>query len=117
MPNHPVMLYAIFYDGYRVDMNLIHMGDSIEYEEYRFTIDEPVRYTVFQVAKDPGKLGALFGGGILILGIYLAMFLNPRSLVAAVSADGKVKVFGHSHKDNLIYQENINEALEKIRRN
>lgn len=117
MPNHPVMLYAIFYDGYRVDMNLIHMGDSIEYEEYRFTIDEPVRYTVFQVAKDPGKLGALFGGGILILGIYLAMFLNPRSLVAYVSADGKVKVYGHSHKNNLIYQENINEALEKIRRN
>ncbi len=116
LPNHPVMIYALFYDGYRVDMNLAHMGTPIEYEEYKFVFEEPQRYTMFQVAHDPGKTGAFIGGSILTLGIFLAMFVNPKKLFIFIDNEDKIKIYGKSHKSNVVYQEEILAALEKAGR-
>lgn len=113
---HPVMLYALFYDGYRVDMNLLHMGDDIEYKEYRFSIDEPQMFTILQIVKDPGTLGAAIGGGVLVVGIFLAMFLNPSILRIYVYDQVKVKINGRSHKNNILFQEELQEALDSTRR-
>lgn len=113
LPNHPVLVYALFYDGYRVDMNLAHMGTPIEYEEYKFVFENPQRYTMFQVSHDPGKVGAFIGGVFLTLGVFLAMFVNPKKLLIYIDNNGKTKIYGKSHKNNIIYQEEIINALEE----
>lgn len=106
-PNHPVMLYSLFYNGYREDMNLIHMGESIEHLEYSFTIDDPMRYTMFQIAHDPGKIGAFIGGLTLVMGIFLAVFLNPKKLIIYKDHNGPLRIYGYSHKSNILFQEEI----------
>lgn len=116
LPNHPLILYALFYDGYRVDMNLTHMGEEIEYMEYKFVFEEPQRYTTFQVAYDPGKVGAFVGGAILTLGIFLAMFINSKKLFIFENEEGIIKIYGKSNKNNVIYQDEIKSALELTRR-
>lgn len=85
--NHPVLLYALFYNGYRVDMNTAHMGESLEFAEYRFVVDRPERFTLLQITKDPGTKGALIGGLTLTIGIFIAMFINPKKSIVSISND------------------------------
>lgn len=59
--NHPVTLYALFYDGLRVDMGLNHPGEPITWENYSFVIRDPQMFTLVQVARDPATPTALFG--------------------------------------------------------
>lgn len=112
--NHPVMLYALFYDGYRVAMNLAHMGDIIEFGEYSFYIDEPQMYTVLQIVRNPGTAGAFTGSVFLVIGIYFAMFLNPKKLRIYIEDNGHGKIYGRSYKNNALYQEELNEVLVKL---
>lgn len=112
--NHPVMLYALFYDGYRVAMDLAHMGDIIEFEEYSFYIDEPQMYTVLQIVRNPGTAGALTGSVLLVAGIYLAMFLNPKKLRIYADDNGLGKIYGRSYKNNALYQDELNAVLDKL---
>lgn len=114
--NHPLALYALFYDGYRVDMNLVHMNTPVEYEEYSFVFNEPQRYTLLQVGHDPGKTGAFIGGLILTLGVFLAMFINPRKLYVYLNSEGNVSIYSKSHKNQVVYQEEVSRALEDIKK-
>lgn len=79
--HHPVTLYAVFYDGMRVDMGLNHIGDPIEWEDYTFLIKDPQMFTLVQVARDPATPFALIGAALLIIGLFLAFYVNPREVI------------------------------------
>ncbi|MEQ0488155.1 cytochrome c biogenesis protein ResB [Anaerococcus murdochii] len=79
--NHPVTLYALFYDGLRVDMGLNHPGEPITWENYSFVIRDPQMFTLVQVARDPATPIALFGAVLLMVGLFLAFYVNPREVI------------------------------------
>ena len=79
--NHPVTLYAIFYDGLRVDMGLNHEGEPIEWQDYTFVIKNPQMFTLLQVANDPATPIALLGAALLMIGLFLAFYINPREVI------------------------------------
>lgn len=79
--NHPVSLYALYYDGIRVDMGLNHPGDPIKWEDYTFVIRDPQMFTLVQVARDPATPIALLGAALLMLGLFLAFYVNPREVI------------------------------------
>ena len=85
--NHPVALYAIFYDGLRVDMGLNHPGDPIDWEGYTFVIKDPQMFTLVQVTKDPATPFALLGAALLIIGLFLAFYVNPREIIVVRDDD------------------------------
>lgn len=112
--NNPKLLYTIFYEGYRVDMNVADMGDEIVWEEYSFTIDNPQMFTLLQVGRDPGMKAAGVGGIILILGVILAFYMHPKQLMAFKYRSGKTAIWGNSSKNKEIFKEEMDIALKEI---
>lgn len=107
--NHPIALYAIFYDGKRVDMGLSHLGEPIEFKEYSFVIKNPQMFTLVQVAKDPATPFALLGAVFLIVGLFLAFYVNPRVLIVLEKKEGSFLYFSQAKKDKL-----LKNKIEKI---
>ncbi len=94
LPNNPQILYSLFYQGSRVDMNVVSPGEVISWQEYQFILDDINRYTYLQVNKIPGKAAALCGALIIMLGLYVAFYLKPRHAVAVVEGDS-LSFYGH----------------------
>lgn len=113
-PNNPQLLYTIFYEGRRADMNVVAMGDKIQWEEYTFTIDNPRQFTLLQVSSDPGIPGAKFGGGLLLHGIMFAFYFHPRQLKALKRRDGKVLIWADTTKDRENYKVYIERLLNEF---
>lgn len=111
---NPKLLYSLFYEGYRVDMNVADIGDEIVWEEYSFTIDNPQMFTLLQVGRDPGMKVAGIGGIILILGVFLAFYIHPKQLMAFKNKSGKITIWGESPKNQEIFKDKMDIALKEI---
>ena len=114
--NNPKLLYAIFYEGFRVDMNVCDMGDEIVWEEYSFTVDNPQMFTLLQIGRDPGMKAAGFGGFILIIGIFLAFYIHPKELKVFKYKDRKTKIWADTSKNEEIFKTELNLALNETLR-
>ena len=112
--NNPKLLYSLFYEGYRVDMNVADMGDEIVWEEYSFTVDNPQMFTLLQIGRDPGMKAAGLGGMILILGVFLAFYIHPKRLMAFKYNSGKTTIWGDSSKNKEMFKDEMNIALKEI---
>ena len=110
---HPVALYALFYDGERVDMGLNHLGDPIEWEEYTFLLENPRMFTLLQVANDPGTSFALVGGIILLIGLFSASYMNPKEMII-VEEEGLKRLFVKQAKNDKIFERKIEKTLEEL---
>ena len=86
-PDNPKILYSIFYRGNRVDMNVVSPGEEITWNEYKFILKDINRYTYLQVNKMPGKLAALFGALLIMIGLYIAFYLKPKYMVAVIEGN------------------------------
>lgn len=113
--NNPKLLYTIFYEGLRANMNVVSMGEEISWEEYTFKISNPRQFTLLQIVSDPGMTGATVGGITLLLGILLAFYFHPKELKAFESIDGKTIIWGNTYKNKDIFIEEIETALEEIK--
>lgn len=113
--NNPRLLYTLYYEGHRVDMNVVSMGDKIIWGGYIFKIDNPREFTLLQIVSDPGILGATVGGIILLLGIILAFYFHPKELKAVVCRDGKTIIWGDTAKNPDIFKEELELALAEIK--
>ena len=111
--NNPKLLYSIFYEGQRVAMNVADMGDEIVWEEYSFTIDSPQMFTLLQVGSDPGMKAAGAGGVLLVLGVFLAFYINPKELKVFRYKDGSTKIWADSSKNEDIFKSEMDLALNK----
>ncbi|AOY77471.1 cytochrome c biogenesis protein ResB [Clostridium formicaceticum] len=113
-PNNPQLLYTVFYEGQRADMNVVAMGETVTWEEYTFTIKNPRQFTFLQITKDPGISGAKLGGFLLLLGILFAFYFQPRQLQILKRKDGKVLLWADTIKDQENYKHQIEQLLQKI---
>lgn len=114
--HHPVTLYALFYDGVRVDMGLNHIGDPIEWEDYTFLIKDPQMFTLVQVARDPATPFALAGAALLIIGLYLAFYIIPREVILINNGENSYLRIKQAKNDKLHskkYDKIIGEIEEK----
>lgn len=112
MLRHPVMLYALFYEGQRVDMGLAHMGDEIGYGEYKFIVDQPQMYTLLQINHDPGMPFAALGGFLQIMGMLLAFYFRPKKL-RIVTQDGRVWLWAKSYGNDNLFKEDLERKMIK----
>ncbi|MBU5678217.1 cytochrome c biogenesis protein ResB [Alkaliphilus sp. MSJ-5] len=112
--NNPKLLYTIFYEGQRVDMNVASIGEDISWEEYTFKIHNPRQFTLLQIVSDPGMTGATVGGLILLLGIMLAFYFHPKQLKAFESKDGRTVIWGDTAKNKDVFKEEMKLALMEI---
>lgn len=112
--NNPKLLYTIFYEGQRVDMNVASIGEEISWEEYTFKIHNPRQFTLLQIVSDPGMIGATVGGLILLLGIMLAFYFHPKQLKAFEGKDGRTVIWGDTAKNKDIFKEEIKLALMEV---
>ncbi|SES83105.1 cytochrome c biogenesis protein ResB [Anaerobranca gottschalkii] len=109
-PDNPKLLYTIFYEGRRVDMNVIGMGEELNWEEYTFIIDNPRHFTLLQITSDPGIPGAKLGSLLLLHGLMFAFYFFPKQLKALKMKDGKVIIWGDTDKN----KENFKEEIERL---
>lgn len=109
---HPVMLYALFYEGKRVDMGLAHMGGIIEYKEYKFVVDRPEMYTLLQINYDPAIAFAALGGFLQVLGMILAFYLRSKK-IRIVCFDDKAWMWTKSYGNDNLYREEVNNKIKK----
>lgn len=86
-PNNPKILYSIFSRGSRVAMNIVSPGEKISWQEYEFVLKDIDRYTYLQVNRMPGKLAALMGSILILIGLYLAFYLKPKYVAAVVDGN------------------------------
>ncbi len=112
--NNPKLLYTIFYEGQRVDMNVTSIGEDISWEEYTFKIHNPRQFTLLQIVSDPGMTGATVGGLILLLGIMLAFYFHPKQLKAFEGNDGRTVIWCDTAKNKDIFKEEIELALIEL---
>jgi len=80
--NNPYMLYAVFYEGYMADMNVVPCNSSIIYREFSFTVERPQEFTLINIRKDLFTPFAFLGALILIAGIMVTFYLVPVTLYA-----------------------------------
>lgn len=80
--NNPYMLYAVFYEGYMADMNVVPCGSTINYKEFSFIVDSPQEFTLINIRKDLFTPFAFLGALILIAGIMSTFYFSPVTLYA-----------------------------------
>ncbi|QUH26797.1 cytochrome c biogenesis protein ResB [Serpentinicella alkaliphila] len=91
--NNPFILYTVFYNGHRVAMNVAEAGESIEWHQYTFKFSNPQRYTYLQVNKMKGKVGAMFGSALILIGLIICFYFKPKELVIR-REQNKLQVYG-----------------------
>lgn len=113
-PNNPALLYTLFYEGQRADMNVVEVGDEVTWEEYTFTISNPRNFTLLQIVSDPGIQGAKVGGLVLLHGIMFSFYFHPKQLKALKKNDGGTIIWGDTNKDQELFREKIIAHLDQI---
>lgn len=94
-------------------MGLNHVGDPIEWEEYTFVLENPRMFTLLQVADDPGTPFALVGGIILLIGLFLAFYMNPKEMIIIEEGHRK-SLFVNQAKNDKIFESKIEKTLEEL---
>lgn len=111
-PENPRMLYALYFDGVQVAVDLAAPGQTITYREYRFTVSQPRLFTVLQVVADPGTGPVLLGGLLLLLGIFLSFYWVPRELYGLVRTDGTGWIMAQSRRNQALFFEQLDRKLK-----
>lgn len=94
-------------------MGLNHIGDPIEWEEYTFVLENPRMFTLLQVAKDPAVPIALVGGIILLVGLFLSFYVNPKEMIL-VEDENKGKIYIKQSKNDKIFERKASAILEEL---
>ena len=109
--NNPGYLYRAYYMNQMIGMNVLTGSDVITIDEYTVIFSDPQNYTLIQVKKDPFTFLALIGGLVVLAGLILAFYLQPKQLWAVSDGDGTVTVTGRSVKGGALFEEQLKEAL------
>ena len=107
--NNPAYLYTVYYQDQVIGMNALMEGETIKIDDYEVLFSEPQNYTVIQVKRDQFTWMALSGGLITLLGLFLAFYLQMRTLWAVRQEDGTWTVSGFCQKGGVLFREQFEE--------
>jgi len=85
--NNPKLLYSLFYGGQRVVMNVASPGEEVSWQDFSFNFTNPQRYTYLSVNKMNGKVGAMIGSLVMMLGLFLAFYMKPKQLIVELKKE------------------------------
>ncbi|MBP3901240.1 MAG: hypothetical protein J6D53_07305, partial [Blautia sp.] len=100
----------VYYQGNMIGMNALTGDDVITIDEYTVRFEDPQSYTLIQIKKDRFAGLALAGGIITLLGIVLALFVQPAAAAAIRQQDESWKVYASGKKGGLLFVEDFEKA-------
>lgn len=103
--NNPAYLYSAYYKGQLLGMNALMAGEELTIDEYTITFSDPQSYTLIQVKRDRFTALALAGGLVTMLGLMLALYLQPARVWAIRQPDGLWTVSGACRKGGALFRE------------
>ncbi len=78
----------------RIGLKSLKIGETYSFAQGSITFDGFVPWVNLQIVRDPGKMFALFGAILAILGLLASLFTRRRRIWIRVSDDGRVEVAG-----------------------
>ncbi|MCI8513143.1 MAG: cytochrome c biogenesis protein ResB [Lachnospiraceae bacterium] len=111
-PNNPVAVYSLYYRQELLAMEAIGIGLPIDVDAYRFVFENPRKYTLIQVVKDPTMWYVAAGGFLMLAGIFLAFFCRPEELWMR-EEKGQCEVFCRSLKGADLFADRVRGWLEE----
>ena len=112
--NNPAWLYSVYYQGQLLGMNALPAGEEVTVDDYTFTLTDPQNYTLIQVKKDRFTWLALAGGLTAMLGLFLALWLQPAKVWAVRGPDGAWTVRGACRKGGAIWRERFMQNVLRL---
>lgn len=85
---------------------------AIETSVYSLQFSEPQSYTLLQLKRDPFTWLVLAGGLVVMLGLILAFYLQPKRLWAEQAEDGSWTLSGSCRKAGPLFAEQIRELCQ-----
>ena len=111
--NNPAYLYSIYYQGQIVGMNALMAGEEVTIDAYTVTFSNPQSYTLIQIKEDHFTPLALVGGLVTLLGLLLALYVQPARVWAIRQGDGRWTLYGQSRKGGALFRERFMKALKE----
>ena len=109
---NPAYLYSVYYQSQLIGMNALMAGEELTIDEYTVTFTDPQPYTLIQIKEDRFTPLALAGGLLTMLGLLLALYLQPAKAWAIQGPDGAWTVYGQSRKGGALFRERFLRAAE-----
>lgn len=107
--NNPAYLYQAYYQDQLLGMNVLMPDEELTIDEYTVTFSDPQAYTLIQIKSDRFTVLALIGGLLVLLGLVLALYVQPAKLWAVLEADGW-RVCGQCRKGGALFRERFMKA-------
>ena len=107
--NNPAYLYQVYYQGQLLGMNILKPGEELTIDEYTVLFENPRNYTLLAVKRDSFIWLVLLGGVVILSGLILAFWLQPRVVWAVRAADGW-HVYGQSRKGGALFRDEFLKA-------
>lgn len=110
---NPGYLYALYYDGELVGMNVLRADEKITVSDYTILFANPRSYTLIQIKHDPFTWLAGLGGAILLLALVVAFYLHTEELWLQ-REEGFWRVYGRSRKGSDLFREKLAEKCKEV---
>ena len=111
--NNPAYLYSVYYQEQMLGMNALMADEKVTIDDYEVTFSEPQSYTLIQIKEDHFTWLALAGGLVTLLGLALALYVQPARAWAVRRDDGAWDVFGQNRKGGAQFRERFARAAGK----
>lgn len=108
----PHLIYQIIEKDKVLDMGIAEIGDTLNWKNYNISFNQPQKYTTLQVRKDPGLIVVIIGGIILLLGIIISFYVNPRSILVKNNRDAQYSIYVYSFKNNKFFKDKIKKLFD-----
>jgi cytochrome c biogenesis protein ResB len=93
-------------------MNALGASEYITIDDLTVWFTDPQSYTLIQITTEPFSKLALAGGIVIMLGLLLALYVQPAEMWAR-KKDGLWLVTGSSRKGGVLFDRALREKLEK----
>lgn len=109
--NNPAYLYQVYYQDQVLGMNVLMPGEELTIDEYTVTFSDPQTYTLIQIKVDRFTWLALVGGLVTMLGLALALYLQPAR-AWAVPAENGWTLRAQCRKGGALFRERFQKAVQ-----
>ena len=110
--NNPATLYTVYYQEQILGMNVLMGEEELTIDEYTVVFSEPQNYTLIQAKKDSFTWLAFLGGIVTMIGLVLALYIQPARVWAVQDDSGTWTVFGSCPKGGVLFKEKFEEAVK-----
>ena len=106
---NPAYLYQVYYQKQLLGMNVLKTGEELTIDEYTVLFENPRNYTLLAVKRDSFTWLVLLGGLIILAGLIIAFWMQPRAVQAIRENDGW-HIYGRCRKGGAIFRDEFLKA-------